>query len=143
MNRENTSISGEEKIIDLLRTSKSIAVVGISTDPEKYSHKVPRYLKKKGYRIIPVNPNVDKVLGEKTFSSLQDIKEKVDIVDIFRPSNEVYGIVKQAIKLKPKAIWMQEGIKDHKAKQLAEKNGIFVVMDRCIGKEHYKLFESK
>ena len=135
-------LTEEERIIDLLKTSKTIAVVGISTDPEKYAHKVPRYLKSKGYKIIPVNPYEDEVLGEKSFKTLKDIKETVDIIDIFRPGDEVYEIVRQAIHLKPRAIWMQEGVRNFKAKRLAEKNNIFVIMDRCIGKEHYRLFQS-
>lgn len=127
------------EIINLLKNSKTIAVVGISRDTEKTSYKIPKYLKEKGYKIIPINPFADKVLGEKSLKSLAQVKDTVDIVDIFRPGDEVYEIVKQAVSLKPKVIWMQSGIKNMKAKKYAEKRNIIVVMDKCLGKEHYRL----
>ena len=129
----------DKEIKSLLKNSKTIAVVGISRDRGKPSHKIPKYLKEKGYKIIPINPFADKVLGEKSLKSLAQVKDTVDIVDIFRPGDEVYEIVKQAVALKPKIIWMQSGIKNEKAKKYAEKYNIAVVMDKCLGKEHHKL----
>ncbi len=140
---ENHEKIDDKKIIELLKNSKTIAVVGISRNPDKFAYKIPRFLKKKGYKIIPVNPYAEIILGEKSINSLKDINTKVDIVDIFRPGEEAYGIVKQAIPLKPKAIWMQEGIVNLKAKKEAEKNGILVIMDRCIKKEYDRLLGSK
>jgi len=127
------------EIKNLLKNSKTIAVVGISRDSEKPSHKIPKYLKERGYKIIPINPFADEILGEKSLKSLALVGETVDIVDIFRPGDEVYEIVKQAVALKPKMIWMQSGIKNMKAKKYAEKYNIVVVMDKCLGKEHYRL----
>ena len=131
----------DKEIKSLLKNSKTIAVVGISRDRGKPSHKIPKYLKEKGYKIIPINPFADKVLGEKSLKSLAQVKDTVDIVDIFRPGDEVYEIVKQAVALKPKIIWMQSGIKNIKAKKYAEKYNIAVVMDKCLGKEHHRLVD--
>lgn len=129
----------DEEIIKILKESKTIAVVGCSRDPEKDAHKVPKYLKEHGYRIIPVNPFANEILGEKVYKTLSEIKEPVDVVDIFRPSDEVLGVVKEAIKLKPKVIWMQLGIRNEEAAKLAEQNGIKVVMNRCMMIEHKRL----
>jgi predicted CoA-binding protein len=103
---------------------------------------VPKYLKEKGYKIIPVNPFAEEILGEKVYKNLSEIKEEVDIVDIFRPSEECLGIVKEAIKLKPKVIWMQLGIENKEAEKLAKENKIKVVMNKCIMREHQRLFET-
>jgi predicted CoA-binding protein len=130
----------DKELKEILKSSKTIAVVGCSRDPEKEAHKVPKYLKEKGYKIIPVNPFAGEILGEKVYKNLSEIKEAVDIVDIFRPSEECLGIVKEAIKLKPKVIWMQLGIENKEAEKLAEENKIKVVMNKCIMKEHQKLF---
>ncbi len=96
-------------------------------------------MKGNGYKIIPVSPNSENILNEKTYKSLSEIKENVGIVDIFRPSDECLNVVKEAIKIKPKVIWMQLGIINEEAKKLAEKNGIKVVMDKCIMIEHKRL----
>ncbi len=130
----------DEEIRSILRL-KRIAVVGISRDPEKPAHQVPRYLLEHGYYIIPVNPLADKILGIRCYKSLDDIKEEIDIVDIFRPSDQVLPIVKNAIKKKPKVIWMQLGIKNEEAATLAIKNGIKVIQDRCIMEEHIRLYK--
>ena len=129
----------EEDILKILKESKTIVVVGCSSNPEKAAHQVPKYMKEHGYKIIPVNPNSENILNEKTYKSISEIKENVDIVDIFRPSEECLDVVKEAIKLKPKVIWMQLGIINEEAKKLAEENGIKVVMDRCLMVEHRKL----
>jgi hypothetical protein len=111
----------------------------MSRDPEKDAHKVPKYMLEHGYKIIPVNPFADKILGLKCRKSLTEIGKKIDIVDIFRPPEEAEKIVKEAIKIKPKAIWMQKGIVSNKAAGIARKSGIKVVMDRCIMVEHKRI----
>jgi uncharacterized protein len=131
----------EDSLKSLLKNSRNIAVVGVSRDPGKASYAVAAYLKKKGYKIIPVNPFADEILGEKSYKNISSIKERVDIVDIFRPGEDVYQIVKNAIRLKPGAIWMQKGITNLKAKKLAEKYNIKVIMDRCIMAEHKRLID--
>lgn len=136
-------VQTDEEIKKILRESRTVAVVGCSRDPEKDAHRVPRYLQEQGYKIIPVNPQATAgaILGERAYPSLAELegKERVDIIDIFRPGEEVYRIVQEAIKLKPKAIWMQLGIVDEAAAKLAEDHGIAVVMDRCMMAEHRRL----
>jgi len=123
-------------ISDVLKKSKTIAVVGLSDNPLRASHGVSAYMQMQGYRIIPVNPNCDCVLGEKSYASLLEVPERIDIVNIFRRSEFVPPIVDQAIQLKVPAIWMQEGVVHEAAAQKARQAGIFVVMDACILKEH-------
>ena len=125
-----------DSIRDVLKKSKTIAVVGLSDNPLRASHGVSAYMQMQGYRIIPVNPNCDYVLGEESYASLLDVPEKIDIVNIFRRSEYVPPIVDQAIQLKVPAIWMQEGVVHEAAAQKARQAGIFVVMDACILKEH-------
>ena len=130
-----------DPIADLLRRAKTIAVVGLSGNPLRPSHGVSAYMQSHGYRIIPVNPRIEECLGEKAYASLvdipqKDVPEKIDIVDIFRRPEFVEEIVDQAIQLKIPAIWMQEDVIHEKAAEKARKAGIFVVMDRCILKEH-------
>ena len=132
----------DKELKEILKSSKTIAVVGCSRDPEKDAYKVPKYLKEKGYKIIPINPFAEEILGEKVYKNLSEIKEEVDIVDIFRPSEECLGIVKEAIKLKPKVIWMQLGIENKEAEKLAKENKIKVVMNKCIMREHQRFFEA-
>ena len=127
-----------DPIFELLRKSKTIAVVGLSDSPIRASHGVSAYMQSQGYHIVPVNPTVENVLGEDSYSSLLDVKEKIDIVNIFRRSDFVPGVVDQAIQLKVPAIWMQEGVVHHEAAEKARRAGIFVVMDKCILKEHIK-----
>lgn len=119
---------------------KNIAVVGMSKNPEKAAHYVPKYLAEQGYNIIPVNPTADEILGIKCYHSLLDIPVPIDIVDIFRPSDQVKPVVEEAIKIKPKVVWLQEGIHDPEAESLAEKSGIDVVFNRCMLAEHQRLF---
>lgn len=125
-----------DPIADLLRRSKTIAVVGLSSNPMRPSHGVSAYMQSHGYRIIPVNPNIKECLGEKAYRSLLDVPEKIDIADIFRRSEFVEEVVDQAIQLKVPAIWMQEDVVHERAAEKARTAGIFVVMDRCILKEH-------
>lgn len=121
---------------------KNIAVVGLSKDREKPSHRVAAYLMTKKYRIIPVNPTAERILGKKVYKSLLEIEEPIDIVDIFRPSEDVMPIVEQAIEKKAKVVWMQEGIVNEEAAEMARKAGMEVVMNRCMMKEHKRLFGS-
>ena len=119
---------------------KNIAVVGMSKNPEKAAHYVPKYLAERGYNIIPVNPTADEILGKKCYHELSEIHDNVDIVDIFRPSEQVLLVISEAIKLKPKVIWLQEGIHNLEAESLAQKAGIEVVFNRCMLAEHQRLF---
>jgi predicted CoA-binding protein len=134
----------QKEIKLILETYKTIAVVGLSSDPAKDSHRVALYLQSVGYRVIPVNPFVDEVLGEKSYKSLLDVPEAIDIVDIFRPSEAVPAIVEEAIQLKnklgsPKVIWMQLGIINEEAAGRAKEAGFKVVMDHCMMREHKRL----
>lgn len=129
----------DEEIRKLLKEVKVIAVVGLSPKEDRPSNSVARYLKSKGYRIVPVNPGHDEILGEKCYKSLSEIPFQVDIVDIFRRSEEVLPVVQEAIKLKPKCIWLQLGIVNDDAKKLSEENGIFFVQDKCLKIEYSRL----
>jgi uncharacterized protein len=123
-------------IAALLRSSHTIAVVGLSDNPMRPSYGVSAYMQSQGYKIIPVNPQADEVLGEKSYASLLDVPEQIDIVDIFRRSEFVPEIVDQAIQLKARAIWMQEGVVHEAAAEKARRAGLLVIMDSCILKEH-------
>jgi predicted CoA-binding protein len=126
-------------IAALLRDARTIAVVGLSDDPFRPSYGVSQYMQSAGYRIIPVNPNVVEVLGEKAYADLEAVPEQIDIVNIFRRPEFVPAIVEAAIRTGAKAIWMQEGVVHEAAARRAEAEGLMVVMDRCILKEHRKL----
>ena len=126
-------------IAELLKQSRTIAVVGLSDSRIRPAYGVSEYMQRAGYRIIPVNPKVESVLGEQAYKALEDIPEKVDIVNIFRRSEFVGPIVDSAIRIGAKAVWMQEGIEDEAAAQRARDAGLTVVMDRCILKEHHRL----
>jgi predicted CoA-binding protein len=138
----------QNQIEEILNKYKVIAVVGLSKEPKKDSHRVSAYLKQLGYRIIPVNPFADEVLGEKSYTSLLDIppeiQKTIDIVDIFRPAKDVSPIVEQAIQIrqfygKPLVIWMQVGIVNEQAAEMARHAGLFVVTDKCLMVEHQRL----
>jgi predicted CoA-binding protein len=118
---------------------KTIAIVGLSDDPSRPSFEVGKYLMDHGFKVIPVNPNIDNFLGIKSYRSLSDIKETVDVVDIFRRSEFVEPIVDEAIKIGAKTIWMQEGITNKKAADKAQTSGLTVVMDMCMMKTHKKI----
>ena len=134
------SLPQSDPIADLLQGSKTIAVVGLSCNPLRPSHGVSAYMQSQGYCIIPVNPNITECLGEKAYASLLDVPEKIDIVDIFRRSEFVSEVVDQAIRLRVPAVWMQEDVINEDAAAKARQAGIFVVMDRCILKEHRARF---
>lgn len=125
-----------DSIGDLLKQARTIAVVGLSSKPLRPSHGVSLYMQQQGYRIIPVNPNIESALGEKAYPSLNDVPEKIDLVNIFRRAEFVPEVVEQAIALRVPAVWMQEGVVHEAAAANARQAGIFVVMDRCILKEH-------
>jgi uncharacterized protein len=129
-----------DEIGKLLKNAKTIAVVGLSDSPLRPSHGVSAYMQSNGYRIIPVNPAIKGALGEKAVASLAEIKEKIDIVDVFRRSEFVPEVVDEAIRLKVPAIWMQEDVVHEQAAEKARKAGLFVVMDKCILKEHRARF---
>ena len=124
---------------DILKSCKTIAVVGLSADEYKTSHRVASYLQEQGYKIIPVIPNEREILGEACYASLAEVPGQVDVVDIFRRSEDVPPVVDDAIKVKAKAVWMQEGIVNEAAAKKARDAGIQVVMDRCMLKEHLRL----
>ncbi len=133
---------------EILTKYKTVAVVGLSKDPSKDSHRVAEYLKNHDFHIIPINPFADEILGEKSYKSLSNIpvniQKAVEIVDIFRPSEDVLPIVKQAIQLKklqgvPYVVWMQLGIINEQAAEKARKAGLTVVMDKCMMQEHRRL----
>jgi len=134
------SLQSSDPIAELLKKSKTIAVVGLSDSPLRPSHGVSAYMQMQGYRIIPVNPKISEALGEKSYASLLTVPERIDIVNIFRRPEFVEEVVDQAIQLKVPAIWMQERIVHQKAAEKARKAGIFVVMDLCILKEHRARF---
>jgi uncharacterized protein len=131
-----------EEIKQIIDEHKVIAVVGLSSNPIRPSHGVAQYMQRKGYRIIPVNPMETEVFGEKCYAKLSDIPHKVDLVDIFRRSEEAGKIVDEAIKIGAKSVWLQEGVIDEKAVKRAEDAGLTAVMDLCWLKEHYR-FNSK
>jgi predicted CoA-binding protein len=132
--------NANDEIGKLLKNAKTIAVVGLSDSPLRPSHGVSAYLQSNGYRIIPVNPSIKGALGEKAVASLADVKEKIDIIDVFRRPEFVPEVVDEAIRLRVPAIWMQEDVIHEQAAEKARKAGIFVVMDKCILKEHRARF---
>jgi len=119
---------------------KNVAVVGMSKHEEKAAHFVPKYLFDNGFDITPVNPNASEILGKKCYSNIENVEKEIDIVDVFRPSDQVLPVVKDAIKIKPKVIWLQEGIHNAQAEELAKNEGIKVVFNRCMLAEHQRLF---
>ena len=137
MNTNNTS---DEKLRSILESTRTIAVVGISGNPDQVNHTVPKYLQSQGYKIIPVNPTIDEVLGEKAYSDLLAIDSPVDVVEIFRRNEAVPEIVDQAIKIGAKVIWMQEGVMNEIAAETAREAGLEVVMDTCMRATHKRLF---
>ena len=131
-------MNSRETINRILDECRTIAVVGLSSNPDRPSYGVARYMQQRGYRIIPVNPNEAEVLGEKAYPALTAIEDKVDLVDIFRRSEEAGAHVDDAISIGAMAVWLQEEVIDEAAAERAEKAGLLVVMDRCILKEHLR-----
>ncbi len=136
----DASFASDNDIRQILDTCRTIAVVGLSSKPFRASYGVSEYMKRQGYRIIPVNPEETEVLGEKAYARLEDVPEKIDAVDVFRRSEFVAPLVDSSIAVGAKAIWMQEGVEDAAAARKARAAGLLVVMDRCILKEHRRLF---
>lgn len=138
MNSQEYQNPSDEQIKEILQKYKKVAVVGLSSDETRPSNVVARCLQGKGFKIIPVNPNENQILGEKAYPNLRAIPEKVEIVDIFRRSDQVPPIVDEAIEIGAKVIWMQEGVINHPSAIKASQNGITVVMDRCMIKDWRK-----
>jgi len=134
------SLAQSDRLTEVLKNAKNIAVVGLSSSPLRPSHGVAAYMQSAGYRIIPINPEVDFVLGEKSYPNLLDVKERIDIVNIYRRPEFVPEVVDQAIQMMLPVVWMQEGVIHEMAAAKARQAGIFVVMDRCILKEHRARF---
>jgi len=124
----------------ILMTTKKIVIVGLSRDPLKASHDVAKYLQSNGYKIIPVHPAAIELIGEKVFHSISEIKEPIDIIDVFRPAEECEEITKEAVKLRPKMIWLQLGIENENAKKVADEKGVVFVQNKCTKIEHQRLF---
>jgi predicted CoA-binding protein len=131
-------INSPETIRRILDECRTIAVVGLSSDPSRASNSVSGYMRRQGYRVIPVNPNETSVFGEKSYPDLSAVPEKIDLVDVFRRADEAGKAVDEAIAVGAKAVWLQEGVIDSAAAQRAEEAGLMVVMDRCWLKEHIR-----
>ena len=129
----------DEELKQILAQARTIASVGLSSNPSKESYGVAAYLQDQGYRVIPVNPGADQILGSKAFPDLTSISEPIDVVQLFRRSEEVLPFVQQAIQIGAKVVWMQVGISNPEAAALAESAGVRVVMDRCMREEHKRL----
>lgn len=128
----------DQQLIEILRNAKTIATVGFSTNPEKPGYYVPAYLIEHGYRVIPVNPTAPEIMGLKSYPDLLSIPEPIDIVQIFRRAEDVLPIVEQAIQIRAKIVWMQEGIVNEDAAKKARAAGLVVVMDQCMKKQHQR-----
>ncbi len=128
----------DEQIRDIL-SLKKVVVIGMSKNSSKAAHYVPKYLSDNGYDVIPVNPTAEEILGKKCYDSVSKVDEEIEIIDIFRPSDQVLPFIQEAIKKKPKVIWLQEGIHNAEAEELARKQGIKVIFNRCMLAEHRRL----
>lgn len=125
-----------ERLLAIYRTAQTIAVVGASADPAKAAYRIPQYLQQQGYRIIPVNPRGGEILGEPVYSTLLDVREPIDVVDVFRPAVEAPEVARQASAIGAKVLWLQLGIVSDEARQIATEGGLQVVMDKCMGATH-------
>ena len=130
-----------DAIADLLKTSKTIAVVGMSANAEKEAHTVPKFLMERGYRIIPVNPTATEILGLKVHKAITDVTEHVDIVNVFRPGPECDKVAEAAVKVKPRAVWLQLGITNARAHEIVKAAGIQYFEDRCLRIEYKRVFD--
>lgn len=133
-------IESDKELREILKSARTVASVGVSSNPDKPSYGIFEYLVEAGYRMIPVNPTVPQILGKKTYPDVPSIPEKVDVVQVFRKPEDVPPVVEQAIKAGAKVVWMQEGIVNEEAAARAEKAGLKVVMDRCMRETHRRLF---
>ena len=130
----------DEEIKEILSRNKNVAVIGMSKNPEKDAYTIPQYLKNKGYKVIPVNPSADEILGEKAYKKLGDVPGPIDIVDVFRPSEDVPNYVDNVISKKPNVFWLQLGIENTAAEEKVASAGIKVVFNKCMMAEHKRLF---
>ena len=135
MNRDSHS---DQQIVDIL-SLRTVAVIGMSKHSSKAAHYVPKYLIDSGYDVTPVNPTADKILDIRCYDSISEINGSVDIIDVFRPSDQIQSIIHDCIEKKPQVIWLQEGIHDFESEELARKSGILVVFNRCMLAEHQRL----
>ncbi|MFQ5893945.1 MAG: CoA-binding protein [Candidatus Tectimicrobiota bacterium] len=135
------SFAGDEDILAILRSSRTLAVVGCSPDPERDSHVVAHFLQARGYRIIPVNPNATEILGEPCYPSLEAVPDPVEVVDVFRRPEDVPAVVEEAVWVGATALWLQEGVVNVEAARRAREAGLTVVMDRCMLKEWLRFKE--
>lgn len=133
----------DEEIKEILTKYRRVAVVGASREPVKPANYVPKFLMRHGYEIFPVNPFAEEILGLKVYKSLEEVPQPVEIVDVFRPSEAVYEVALAAAKIRPKVFWMQEGIYNKDAAQLLRSEGVIVVWNRCMMREHNRLFNTK
>ncbi len=136
-------MNSDQEMKDILLATKTIATVGVSSNPEKESYQVAAYLQEQGYRMIPVNPTATEILGQQVYPSLSAIPDSVDVVQVFRKPEDVPPVVEEAIKIGAKVVWMQEGIVNEEAAQKARAAGLQVVMDACLRATHRKLIGSK
>jgi predicted CoA-binding protein len=128
-----------DQLARIFAETETIAVVGASGDPSKPAHRIPRYLQRQGYRIVPVNPRGGELLGEPVARSLSEVDGPVDVVEVFRPAEETPQIAREAVKVGAKVLWLQLGIESEEARQVADAAGLIVVMDRCMGEMHGEL----
>lgn len=135
-------MNSDETMKEILLSAKTIASVGLSSNPEKESYGVAQYLKNQGYHVIPVNPTADEILGEKSYPDLESVPETIDVVQVFRKPEDVPPVVEGAIKVGAKTVWMQEGITNAAAAQTARAAGLQVVMDACMREAHKRLIAS-
>src|SRR5688572_11742014 len=136
-------MNNDQMMKDILLSAKTIASVGLSSNQEKESYWIVSYLKDQGYRIIPVNPTADEILGEKAFPDLESVPEKIDVVQVFRKPEDVPPVVDSAIRVGAKVVWMQEGIVNEEAAQKAREAGLQVVMDACMRSSHQRLIGAR
>lgn len=136
-------MNNDQTMKDILLSTKTIASVGLSSNPGKESYGIVQYLKNQGYRIIPVNPTADEILGEKSYPDLESVPEKIDVVQVFRKPEDVPPVVDSAIKAGAKVVWMQEGVVNEEAAQTARKAGLQVVMDACMRATHQRLIGAR
>lgn len=136
-------MNSDKTMKEILLSAKTIATVGLSSNPEKESYGVAQYLKSRGYHVIPVNPTASEILGEKSYPDLESVPERIDVVQVFRKPEDVHPVVDGAIKAGAKAVWMQEGITNEEAAQKARAAGLQVIMDACMRETHKRLIGDK
>jgi predicted CoA-binding protein len=128
-----------EELRRIYEETSTVAVVGCSADPEKPAHRVPRYIQGAGYRIVPVNPREETILGERAYDSLQEVDLPIDLVVVFRPAEEAPKIAADAVAIGARTLWLQEGIVSEQARRIADEGGLAVAMDMCVGETHGEL----